>query len=200
MKYIYLIIALFIAVVPAMADKKGGQILDEMSSAIDAIGSYEVSFEVVSGGRVVASGEYIVDRDLYKLSIADQEIYGDSKSRFTIDNRLREIIMESIDSSIPMVVANPARAFKGLSKSFDSKIVEQSDNITIALTPRKESDIIDSALLEIDTTTKLPILVRYEADGEQITVRILDLHKSSISLVSLEELVLPDGYDIIDVR
>lgn len=185
-----------------MADKRSEKIVDEMSSAIDVLGRYEVSFTVESGVGSVVDGSYIVDRELYKLTLADQNIYGDGEQRFTIDNANREVVMERLDSSIPMVIANPARAFSDLNKSFESEIIESNggDNICVMFTPREESELIDNTLIEIDQKSKLPLSARYRAGEEVLFVKILKFEPANISLISLDEMSLPDGYDIIDIR
>ncbi len=203
MRKLSILIAVFmLSVAPIMADKQSEKILDEMSSAIDSFDSYEVSFEIESGGHSVANGVYVVDNDIYKLIIADQEIYGDGESRFTIDNAHREVVMERIDSSIPMVIANPAQAFSALNKSFESKIVEIDDgvNISVMLTPRKANDLIDNTLIEIDPKTKLPLSARYTSGGEIVIVKILDFAPSKKKLTPLDDMALPNGYDTIDIR
>lgn len=203
MRYIYFLIAAFIfSISPLMADKRSEKILDEMSLAIDGFGGYEVRFLIDNGGDVVVDGSYVVDGDIYKLLIANQEIYGDGEERFTVDNGLKEVVKETIDSSVSMIVANPARAFSNLKKGFDSEIItiDGVENICMMLKPRNEGDMLDSILLELDSKMKLPLSVVYRSSGEIITVRILEFEKSTISLTPLKDMKLPEGYDIIDIR
>lgn len=203
MRQIYLLVIMMLCICsPVMADKRGEQILDDMSSAIDAFGRYEVGFVIENGGEVVAEGEYIVDGERYKLTLANQEIYGDGELRYTIDNHLKEVVMEAMDQQIPMIVANPARAFKGLKKSFDSKVVEcdNLENICVELTPRKEGEIIDSALIEINSTSKLPTSAQYSSGNEVLTIIIRSIITTQSQLLALDELVIPSGYEVIDIR
>lgn len=202
MRYLYLIIAVMCSTFQLMAESKSEQILDDMSLTVERLGAYEVSFQILNSGSFAIAGSYHVDRDTYKLLIANQEIYGDSKSRYTIDNDLKEVVMESIDSSVPMVVANPATAFSRLNKSFDSKIIKMdgSERISLQLTPRKANDLLDSILLEVDSKTKLPLSAIYSSGGEVIEVKIVAFEKSTTTLSPLDDITLPEGYDIIDIR
>lgn len=201
MRYLSIYLALLLSISPLMADDKSEKILDELSLAVDNLGRYEVQFEIVNGGDVVAEGEYLVDQDLYRLLIASQEIYGDREYRYTVDHVLKEVVMESIDSSLPMVIANPARAFSGLNRSFDSEIVKmEGESIYVELTPKNKGEMIDSALLELDSVTKLPSSAKYVAEGEKIVVRILSITQSTTPLIPLAEISLPNGYEKIDIR
>lgn len=181
----------------ALADKNSEQILDDLNSAIEDLGRYEVHFDVENGGSIVANGEYFVDGELYKLTLADQEIYGDGESRYSVDKRLKEVVMESIDSSIPMVIANPARAFKELKKNFDS---HTADNLTVELTPRKENEMIESAVIKVDGDSKLPISAKYISASESLTIKIKSFERSTKELISLENFPIPSGYEVIDIR
>ncbi len=203
MRQIFLLmIVVFGSVFSVLADKKSEQILDDMSVAIEDLGSYEVDFAIENGGAVVAEGKYIVDGEYYKLSLANQVIYGDGALRYTIDNHMKEVVMERLDSQIPMIVANPARAFKGLKKGFDSQIVESSslNNICVKLTPKKDGEILDSAIIEINSTTKLPVLAEYSSGGEVLTVIIRSITEISSELLPLDKIDIPDGYEVIDIR
>lgn len=173
-----------------------------MNRSIEGFERYEVSFLIDNGSNGAVDGRYFVDGDLYKLLIANQEIYGDGELRFTVDNGLREVVKERVDSSMSMIVANPARAFSNLKKGFDSKIIEVDEigNINLTLTPRKESDMLDNIQLTVDPKMKLPISVAYRSGEEVITVVILEFAESTTTLRPLGDMILPKEYDIIDIR
>lgn len=202
MRYIILLLSVAIlSIGSVVADARSETLLNELSSRVDELGRYEVEFDIVMDGDVVDSGEYRVDEDRYKLVIAGQVIYGEGGERLTINAAQQEVVMERVDESLPMVVANPANAFRSLTLSFDSLIEGELDGlIYIQLTPREKSPLIESSTLVIDAESGLPNRVVYLSDGDIIVVEIKKISTIDESIPAIDSVSLPDGYEIIDIR
>ncbi len=182
--------------------RSGDSELKELSRVISKMEQYEVQFEINMGvGGAAQRGSYFVDAERYILNIAPFLIYGDSGVRYTVDNNNLEIVIESVDESMPIIVSNPAMAFVALDSSFDAVVAEESaEEINLVLTPKAQKVLVDTIELKLDVKRMLPMAICYMADGEQIVVKIEKIAHSTQRIPQLEALTLPDGYEVMDLR
>ncbi len=210
LKYIITILSLFAVAMQTVSAQTstGDAQLNAMSQHIKALGPYEVAFEMgVSGRDEKIEGSYTVDENRYMLYVADQKIYGDGVVRYTINDQNREVVIEELESSTPMIIANPAKAFLELNKSLNSEITGGYNDrmISLVLTPKVNNLLFRSCFLTISRSTYLPLFVSYETDEEHVSMRITNIRSLNRPLGSvierqLEKIELPKGYEIIDIR
>lgn len=172
--------------------------LVDMTSAIESLGSYEVSFTLESEGYGV-EGNYAVDGDKFYFKMDSQEIYGDSRERCTINHANREVVLESIEESVsaPMLIINPIQAFTMLGDDCEIVKVERSgDRVAIHLKPTLDDGMILNSILEVDEDSNLPISVTYFSDSESIKISVGEFapRKKNLSLQ------YPEEYEVIDIR
>ncbi len=180
----------------------GDELLRELSQSIEQLGRYEVNFILrVSEQASVSSGNYLVDSQRYILSLSGFKIYGDNSLRYSVDQMNREVVIERMESSMPMIVVNPASAFVELDRYFNAS-VQKSDAavIQIRLEPKRRSTLVEGATLLLDAQSKLPREVIYLADGDEVRVVIESIVSTEQQIPMLEEIGYPDEYEVIDLR
>lgn len=197
----YAVLSLWLLMLPLCGVCSDGvKMLTELSSAMSSLGRYSVDFSVEVGGEKVSeAGAYMVDGERYILTIAGQKFYGDDTTRYTIDTRNREVVIEPIDGSVQMVIANPAQAFSQLEKGFDVEVIEGAA-CKLLLTPKVSGAIVESSELELDSDTKLPRSISYVADGESVKITILRLVSTSETIPKLTDIEYPEEFTVIDLR
>ncbi len=196
------LLVLFVTMLTTLGGVRASRI-EAMSSAIAALGRYEVEFEVVVNGDSLGEvGRYEVDGEQYHLSIATQEVYGDGEQRCSVDHANREVVLERVESqsvgSHSSIIVNPARAFDSLTKEFEIEtLLESEDNVVLKLTPRSKESPIESTLIELNPATNLPRSVSYLSEGDVVLVKILEIISAQQPLKSFQT---PEGYEVIDIR
>ncbi len=185
-----------------------GSSLKEVESAITTLGAYDVELSITfrtEEREVVAQGRYSVDGERYHLLIEGQEVYGDSLIRVAVNHPLREVVIEpllTMDAIVPLVMVNPAVAFTSLEELFEvSHQGASTEGVErFVLTPRAENGLFSRSILEVDSTTKLPLSVSYEGDGEDIVIHMQSIKSNSRLLPTPTESPYPKDYKLFDLR
>ncbi|MFR9650862.1 MAG: hypothetical protein SNG35_02410 [Rikenellaceae bacterium] len=177
----------------------GSNHLRSLTKAIEQMGSYSVVFSI-EVDDFSQGGEYSVsvsgDDASYQLIVATQTIVGNNSERTIYDGTNKEKIIERVDPTTPMIMSNPIVAFTSLDALFDSTVVEQNEEIiSLELRP-KDNDIVESVILEMSATDKLPKKITYRADGEELSIVI----KSFTRGATESNLPIAEGYKEIDLR
>ncbi len=188
--------------------QSGDPFLESMSKSVKALGPYEVQFEMsVSGQDGKYEGRYIVDENRYILYAADQVVYGDGKLRYTANDKDKELVIEKLESSTPMIIANPAQAFLELNRSLNSTVIGGYNDrmVSFTMTPKDSSLLFRSCFLTISRYTNLPLFVSYETDEEHVSMRIvnfvaLNRPAGSVIVKNLDSVPIPDGFEVLDIR
>ncbi len=211
-KYLVIVVAAFVVLSPrALVASTGDDLLRELSNNISKLGCYEVSFSIeMTAQHREVTGRYIVDEHRYSLDMSGLRIYGDAKTRYSIDAENHEVVIERLDGSIPMLILNPALAFIALDRHFDARVIakqEASDHseelIVLELKPKSNiasSLEIDSSVLALDGLTKLPSSIGYMVDGEIIRIKVNSIMQSDMTIPPFDSIDYPAEYEIIDLR
>ncbi len=176
--------------------------LGEMRGAIEAMGSYEVSFSV-SLDEMTIGGGYRVDGERYHLVLEGEEIWGDAHERVSVNHTMQEVVVEHLDddsSLSPIVVVDPVRAFTSLEEIFDVELIEDQSGVDITalrLTPKVAGGQMESSILNISNSTNLPTSIVYEVGGDRLIVEIEHFVTSQTPLVTPQ---YPSSYEIFDLR
>lgn len=178
----------------------GTPYLKQLTRSIEEIESYRVLFTLELGDEAL-EGEYIVkDGESYYLTAGTQRISGNSSEREIVDSYNHEIIRERVNSSTPMLMANPATAFLSLDKIFESKVVAHEESyINLELHPREDKSLFESVTLLLSATNYLPLRMIYRADGDEVVIAIdsFELFEGSLPSLNAEEL---EQYEVVDLR
>ncbi len=211
----YIIIAAIVLLKPislsAAAEREGGELLRELSENISKLGRYEVNFSIdMKSQESSVTGSYHVDAERYMLDISGAQIYGDGEVRYSVDSANKEVVIERLEGSMPMIILNPAVAFISLDKYFDAevivrqKVVESGiEVILIDLRPKQDGENslkMEGSVLALNSDTKLPCSIAYAVDGEIVTVLVTSIKPTEKLIPSLSEIEYPAEYEIIDLR
>ncbi len=178
----------------------GTPYLKQLTRSIEEIESYRVLFTLELGDEAL-EGEYIVkDGESYYLTAGTQRISGNSSEREIVDSYNHEIIRERVNSSTPMLMANPATAFLSLDKIFESKVVAHEESyINLELHPREDKSLFESVTLLLSATNYLPLRMIYRADGDEVVIAIDSFELFEGSLPTLDQTEL-EKYEVVDLR
>ena len=177
----------------------GSRYLQSLTHSIERLGSYRVVFTLGVGDEEL-KGEYIVTKSgSYYLTVGEQSIKGDGQEREIVDHYNREIIRERVDSSTPMLMANPASAFLSLDAIFDSTVIaEDQKSIDLKLLQKGDAPLFEGVDLRLSIDDSLPLQINYLADGDEVNVSILSFENFSGELPTID--VDNEQYEIIDLR
>lgn len=169
-----------------------------MSSAVKALGGYEVSF-TVRAGDYSGDGRYAVSGDDYYLTLGDVDVFGAGGTRYEVNRALREITIDTVDTSSRNILVNPAGGLDFISDEFSAETVSQGDGrVSVRLTPTDGGNA-GTIVVTMDTSTWLPVKLVYELNGESVAIDISGMAAVSGGIAGFDQSAYK-GYEIIDFR
>ncbi len=202
MKKIWVVFQLFalLAAPATFAADRAEELLSQMAAHFRAMKGYEVSF-VVTAGEHTTAGRYAVEGESYYLTLGDAEVFCDGKVRYEVDKRRREVTVNPVDPTSRNLLNNPVHAFDFIGDEYSSFLIsERNGEASIRLTPTVKNASAGSTItVTLSTTTKNPLSVVYDYDGEQVSIAV----RSVVMLrTPLHRFVRNDfeGFEFIDFR
>ena len=189
--------------VPAAANNvpaagRADAILAGVSDGFRALGAYGVSFEVRSD-EYVTRGRYAVEGENYYLVLGDAEVYCDGAVRYEVDNRRREVTIDVVDTGSRNILNNPVHAFDFLGSEYAASLAgEQEGRAVVRLTPAPgNTSSAGNIVLTVDTAAMRPVSLRYDYDGEQVSVLGIKPLETPLKAFAKDNYA---GYEFIDFR
>ncbi|MCM1300664.1 MAG: hypothetical protein NC250_06175 [Alistipes senegalensis] len=200
MRILHLLFFLFsLSVVPLRAADSGVAWLGRLQAAVDALGAYEVRFDLSTTDGYAVQGAYRVEDDSYCITMPAVRVFCDGKARYEVNDDKREVVVDAVDTRSHNLLDNPARAFDFVGEQYDAQVVaEQADRITLRLTPRGEESLT-TIELTLDKGSALPVSVVYGAEDLRITITIRSFEKSAAPFPVFRASDYSD-YELIDFR
>lgn len=181
------------------ADERSEELLQRLEKQIARMGGYRLDFVVEADGAHIP-GYYRVEGDCYYLALSGAEVFGDGKSRHEVDPEKREVVIDVTDPASHNILNNPTRIFHLLAQDFTHEVImDKGDAVRLALHPKSASAGFSRVELELDRTTASPRALLYDADGEQILIRVTSLKRDASPLPIFDAKRYPD-YEVIDFR
>lgn len=182
----------------------GNEWLDRLQRAVEALGAYEVQFDISAMNDYATTGFYRVDGERYWMEMPDMRVYCDGKARYEINDRTEEVVIDAVQTQSRNLLDNPVRAFDFVGEQYAveqlAETAEHPGQVTLRLTPRSAAGAAGATIdLTIDKRTALPVMVIYAAEDVQIRVRISSFAKSSTAFPAFRKADFPD-YEWIDFR
>jgi len=197
MRLFLLVCCLLVA--PVCGAEDGASWLERLRTAVDSFGEYEVRFELTTTDDYAAAGSYRVAGDRYLISMPQGRVYCDGRARYEVNDAVREVVIDAVDTSSHNLLDNPVRAFDFVGERYDVQTVaEQGDRITLRLTPRDGAGLT-TIELTLDKRSALPVSVVYGAEDLQIRVKIVSFAKSATAFPVFRRADFA-GYEWIDFR
>lgn len=201
MRLFSLIIATLFACNSVQADNKADVIFKESMTQIESLNPYKANIKVSYANNSIL-GFYEVDNNRYYISIDQQELYGDAKTKYEVFNNRKEIIIDSVAPSYNgNLLSNPATAFTSIRDHYSATIIADNQNsTTVNLKPiiggEESTETIE---LVLSKSTKLPTRITYKFDDEAVVIDIMDISKISSTITPYDSSKYSD-YEVIDFR
>jgi len=188
-----------LSVVPLHAADSGVAWLGRLQTAVDALGAYEVRFDLSTTDGYAVQGAYRVVDDRYCITMPAVRVFCDGEARYEVNDDKREVVVDAVDMQSHNLLDNPARAFDFVGEQFDVQVVsEQADRILLRLTPRSK-EALTAIDLTLDKGSALPVSVVYGSEDLRITIAIRSFEKSATPFPAFRASDYPD-YELIDFR
>ncbi len=198
---ISILIILIASIKIVIASTQGDAILNSVLDKIEEYGAYRVDLKI-SMGDYALLGYYEIDNQDYYLTIDNQELYGDAKTKYEVYNDRKEVVIDSVGQETTNdILSNPANIFSSIRGNYSADILSSNEQFTILyLKPNVASEeSIESIKLHIDMHSMQPKELEYIMQGESIIIEIGDISEltSSIKRYNTSQY---SGYEIIDFR
>lgn len=179
---------------------RADDLLAKLAASFRAKKSYEVQFAITSGGYT-SSGRYAVSGEEYYLTLGDAEVYGRGALRYEVDNRRKEVTINSVDTKSRNILNNPAHAFDFLSDEYSAYLVwERDGTASIRLTPTvKNASMRNTITVTLSTRTLRPTTLEYDYDGEKVYVAVKSIEPLNTPLKAYDKSAY-SSYEMIDFR
>jgi len=183
-------------------------ILDKMSAKYQGFDAYKASFIYVfenelDGYEEKVSGELIVQGDMFRLSLAGQEIYCNGEIIWTYIQENNEV---NIDYYLPEEMEmSPTRIYDAYKKGYTYRLISNgsSNEARIQLNPEVDNQNFSSIILVVNTSNSLlNSWVIEDKAGNKFTYTITAL-ETKLSLDPKAFVFDPQKYpgvEIIDLR
>lgn len=183
----------------AAADGRSSELLARLKETVGAMPGYRVDFAVEAEGKTF-SGFYQVRGESYYMALGEAEVYCDGQVRREVDPSKREVVVDRVDLSSRNILNNPTRAFSLLDGSFAHETLSEEGGVaTLLLVPSAPEAGISRLTIELDTHTRLPRRMIYDADGEPVAILIRSFRPDSSPLKLFDAGNYP-SFELIDFR
>lgn len=177
----------------------GDEWLGRMQQAVQALGAYEVQFDLTASNDYAASGTCRVEGERYLIEMPGMRVFGDGKVRYEINDRTKEVVIDAVQEQSHNLLDNPVKAFDFVGEQYAVQLLaEQTELLKLRLTPRSDG-MVSTIEVTLDKRTALPTAVIYGAEDVQISVHINHFRKHSGKLPAFRKADFP-GYEWIDFR
>lgn len=188
-----------LSVVPLRAADSGAAWLERLRAAVDALGAYEVRFDLSTTDGYAVQGAYRVADDRYCITMPAVRVFCDGEARYEVNDSKREVVVDAVDVRSHNLLDNPVRAFDFAGEQYDAQVVsEQADRIALRLMPHGE-ELSATIELTLDKRSALPVSVVYGAEDLRITIAIRSFGKSVAPFPVFRAADYP-AYELIDFR
>jgi len=171
-KLLYVVLAVFIANTAFAQSNKAKSILDKVSAKYDSYNTLQSNFLLKvtprTGEASTVNGKILVNKpeDKFKIELADQDIYGDANTTWTVSKEVKEVQVNSADEGNQKI--GPSNIFTFYKKGFNYKYVGTNN-----VAKEGKVDVID--LVPTDKTTNYQkITLRVNSKSHIHDVSILD--------------------------
>ncbi|MFI3316302.1 MAG: hypothetical protein SNF93_01820 [Rikenellaceae bacterium] len=201
MRFFSLIIVILFACNSVHADNKADEIFKESMTQIESLNPYKANIKVSYANNSIL-GFYEVDNNRYYISIDQQELYGDAKTKYEVFNNRKEIIIDSVAPSYNgNLLSNPATAFTSIRDHYSATIIADNEscttvNLKLIIGGEESTETIELVLSKL---TKLPTRITYKFDDEAVVIDIIDISKINSTITSYDSSKYSD-YEVIDFR
>lgn len=193
-------------------DAKARAILDKMSAKYKALSSFSANFSYASvspSGKTgrASTGSIITKGVKFKLNMAGQEIYNNSKELYTFVKETNEVNITTYDSSEDSPFS-PSNIYNIYKKGYDYKFVKEetiagkSVNV-VELKPQKSGSNVAKLQIAVSKTDNSIVNWKIWDTSNKITVFNLSNFKPNVSVsdasFSFNAAKYP-GVEIIDLR
>ncbi len=197
LRFLFLLFSL--SVVPLHAADSGVEWLGRLQTAVDALGAYEVRFDLSTTDGYAVQGAYRVADKSYCITMPAVRVFCDGEARYEVNDDKREVVVDAVDRQSHNLLDNPVRAFDFVGEQFDVQVVsERPDRIVLRLTPRSK-EALTAIDLTLDKSSALPVSVVYGAEDLRITIAIRSFEKSVTPFPAFRASDYLD-YELIDFR
>ncbi len=188
-----------LSAVSLRAADSGTAWLGRLQAAVDALGAYEVRFDLSTTDGYAVQGACRVAGDRYCITMPAVRVFCDGEARYEVDDSKREVVVDAVDVQSHNLLDNPARAFDFVGEQYDVQVVsEQADRITLRLTPRS-GESLSAVELTLDKRSALPVSVVYGAEDLRIAITIRSFEKAAAPFPVFRAADYP-AYELIDFR
>lgn len=178
---------------------RAAKIMAGLGAQVRALGSYQVHFAVETGDGTV-EGSYAVSGDRYYMRMGAAEVYCDGAVRYEVNNRMREVTVDAVDTTSRNILNNPTRAFDLAGDAFEAELLwERDGRAAVRLIPRSGQEALSAVTVKIDTQRMRPLSLEYDFDGDRIRIDILGLQGATAAPASFDRAAYA-GYEWIDFR
>lgn len=200
MKKILFLLLLALGAFGAAAADRAGEILAALADGFRAMGAYEVTFTVAAGDNSV-TGDYAVDGERYRMTLADAEVFCDGEVRWEADNRRREVSVDKVDRESRNILDNPAHAFDFVGREYVPELLCERNGVAVVrLRPAAQgASPAGEVTVEVETASMHPRSLSYDYDGERVTVAVERIAPLSSPLGGFDAGKYA-GYEFIDFR
>ncbi len=183
------------------ASAQNKETLKELQSTLDKMNPYGVKVNI-SYENTSLSGNYEVDKDKYHIKIDEQELYGDSSTKYEVFNNRKEVVIDHVsDNQDGNILNNPATVFSTILRDYTSTaILDNEFETTLELKPASNGDeSTESIILTISKSSQLPKQITYKYGDDRIVIDILNIETltSPITLYDSSKYI---DYEVIDFR
>lgn len=194
-----LLVVAFLSLAQAAANPQKGDAASGVKSVkeyVAKLGRYQVKFNVLAAD-IIYVGEYVVEGDSYYINMDDVEVYSDGDLRYEVDNKRKEVSIDTVDKQSRNILDNPTRCFDFAESEYRSEVQnEKGEELTLYLQPTAE-DTDGEIFLTIDKKSGKPKKIVYRLYDDEVEVMIDSIATVKQPLKKFSKAQYK-GYDIID--
>ena len=195
MKKVTLILSLLAVTLPALAqkDKKAQDILDAMSNRYNALKSYQAAFIYTNGGAS-EKGDLAVKNDKFRLTLDEQDVFGNGKTMSTYLKESNELNVQDYDADSNSEM-NPTQIYSMYRQGYNYRFLKEQKQAgrtlqVVELTPTKPKNGIMKVQISVDKADKsIRNWVITNKDGRRTTYTITKFTPNAN---------VPDAYFVFD--
>lgn len=212
MKNIFLLFALFLvgfnSIAQTLSDPVAKSILDDVSTATDALEVIHIEFEFTLSNTTEnisesSSGTLTIKNNQYLLSFMGLRQISDGETIWTILEEDEEVQISDIDPEDDEALS-PSNLLKMYEKGFTYQLGEKSGNLQIIDLLPENTDEVDYTKIELLIDTKVKQVKNLKQFGENGTDSEYTIHTFSPLIIQDSAFTFNEadysGFDIIDLR
>ena len=188
-----LILTLFIIIGSFAASAQS--LLETFERSLESLKTYRVEFEVMVESYSTR-GEYVVSGSDFYTKVDGTEYYVAGGVKYEVNNRTKEITIDSAESLGSDLLSNPARGFSVLARDFNSTPATIDGRAAIELTSKQGGE--ESIVIVADSSGRLPQIICYSYASSSMVIALHNITScDSLPLFSTTNYV---DYELVDMR